>query len=69
MVMSEERSEMVAYISFLNPKTTAKVIVITVMLTATAAVAMRTIVLCVEVDDFAVRLAMNNGRFIFCNRL
>ena len=69
MVMSEERSEMVAYISFLNPKTTAKVIVITVMLTATAAVAMRTIVLCVEVDDFAVRLAMNNGRFIFCSWL
>lgn len=69
MVMSEERSETVAYISFLNPKTTAKVIVITVMLTATAAVAMRTIVLCVEVDDFAVRLAMNNGRFIFCNWL
>ena len=65
-LISDERSERVEYISFLKPKTTAKVITITAMLTATAEVAMRTIVLCVDVVDLAVRLAINNGKFIVC---
>ena len=63
-VISADVSLIVECICFLKPATTAIVITITVMLTATAKVAMRTIVFCVEEVDSEVRWAMNSGRFM-----